>query len=59
MSQLLDTILLFSLPASGKSEVRRYLASLTPDQCQNDFHMGPTLQLDVYPYVHLMHRIDD
>ena len=27
MTQLLDTILLFSLPASGKSEVRRYLAS--------------------------------
>ena len=59
MSQLLDTILLFSLPASGKSEVRRYLASLTPEQCRNDFHMGPTLQLDDYPYVHLMHRIDD
>lgn len=59
MTQLLDTILLFSLPASGKSEVRRYLASLTPDQCRNDFHMGLTLQLDDYPYVHLMHRIDD
>ena len=59
MSQLLDRILLFSLPASGKSEVRRYLANLTPDQCRNDFHMGPTLQLDDYPYVHLMHRIDD
>ena len=59
MAQLLDTILLFSLPASGKSEVRRYLASLTADQCRNDFHMGPTLQLDDYPYVHLMHRIDD
>ncbi len=59
MSQLLDTILLFSLPASGKSEVRRYLASLTSEQCRNDFHMGPTLQLDDYPYVHLMHRIDD
>jgi hypothetical protein len=59
MTQLLDTILLFSLPASGKSEVRRYLGSLTPDQCRNDFHMGPTLQLDDYPYVHLMHRIDD
>ena len=59
MSQLLDTILLFSLPASGKSEVRRYMASLTPDQCRQDFHMGPTLQLDDYPYVHLMHRIDD
>lgn len=59
MSKLLDIILLFSLPASGKSEVRRYLASLTPDQCRNDFHMGPTLQLDDYPYVHLLHRIDD
>lgn len=59
MTQLLDTILLFSLPASGKSEVRRYLASLTPDQCRDDFHMGQTLQLDDYPYVHLMHRIDD
>jgi hypothetical protein len=59
MSRLLDTILLFSLPASGKSEVRRYLASLTPERCRNDFHLGPTLQLDDYPYVHLMHRIDD
>ena len=59
MTQPLDTILLFSLPASGKSEVRRYLASLTPDQCRSDFHMGPTLQLDDYPYVHLMHCIDD
>ena len=59
MTQLLDTILLFSLPASGKSEVRRYLASLTAEQCRQDFHMGPTLQLDDYPYVHLMHRIDD
>ena len=59
MSQILDTILLFSLPASGKSEVRRYLASLTPEQCRNDFHLGPTLQLDDYPYVHLMHRLDD
>ena len=27
--------------------------------CRNDFGMGPTLQLDDYPYVHLMHRIDD
>jgi hypothetical protein len=58
-TQLLDTVLLFSLPASGKSEVRKYMASLTPEQCQNDMHMGPTLQLDDYPYVHFMHRIDD
>ena len=58
-SPILDTILLFSLPASGKSEVRRYLASLSPAQCKDELHMGPTLQLDDYPYVHFMHRIDD
>ena len=59
MQGLLDTLLLFFLPASGKSEMRRYLASLSPEQCRRDFGMGPTLQLDDYPYVHLMHRIDD
>ena len=59
MDKLLDTLLLFSLPASGKSELRRYMASLSPEQCRNDFGIGPTLQLDDYPYVHLMHRIDD
>ncbi len=59
MTQPLDTLLLFSLPASGKSEMRRYMAGLTAEQCREDFGMGPTLQLDDYPYVHLMHRIDD
>ena len=59
MTALIDTLLLFSLPASGKSEVRRYLANLTPEQCRNDFGLGPTAQLDDYPYVHFMHRIDD
>ena len=32
---------------------------LTPEQCQADFGMNHTLQLDDYPYVHFMHRIDD
>lgn len=59
MSKVLDTVLLFALPASGKSEVRAYLRSLSEDQCRNEMHLGPTLQLDDYPYVHLMHRIDD
>ena len=58
-SEILDVVLLFSLPASGKSETRTYMASLTPDQCVKDMAMGPTLQLDDYPYVHFMHRIDD
>ena len=59
MSRVLDTILLFALPASGKSEVRRYMDGLPPEQCRDEMHMGATLQLDDYPYVHLMHRIDD
>lgn len=59
MTTTLDTVLLLALPASGKSEVRRYLASLTPDEAREQMHLGPTLQLDDYPYVHLMHVIDD
>src|SRR5690242_5270027 len=53
----IDVLLLLALPASGKSEVRRYLASLTPKACQGDFHLGETVQLDDYPYVHMMRRI--
>ncbi|MBW2528901.1 MAG: hypothetical protein JRI23_32295 [Deltaproteobacteria bacterium] len=59
MSGILDTILLFALPASGKSEVRTYVDGLSPEQCNAEMHMGHTLQLDDYPYVHFMHRIDD
>ncbi|MBN2724205.1 MAG: hypothetical protein JXR95_09060 [Deltaproteobacteria bacterium] len=59
MTKVLDTVLLLALPASGKSEVRKYLEGLTHEQCATDFHMGETLQLDDYPYVHFMHRIDD
>lgn len=59
MKSAVDTVLLFSLPASGKSEVRTYLSSLSEAQCREEFGIGPTLQLDDYPYVHLMHRIDD
>jgi len=57
MPQLIDVLLLLALPASGKSEVRRYLAHLTPEQCRDQFHIGPTAQLDDYPYVHLMRRV--
>lgn len=57
--KILDTVLLLALPASGKSEVRKYLRQLPPDECRKDFHMGPTTQLDDFPYVHLMRRVDD
>jgi len=59
MPRTLDTVLLCALPASGKSEVRRYLASLSPEVVENELHMGPTTQLDDYPYVHLMRRISE
>jgi len=57
MSQPIEVLLLLALPASGKSEVRRYLASLTPEQCRDDFQLGHTVQLDDYPYVHMMRRV--
>ncbi len=35
------------------------MARLDEDECRRDFHMGPTVQLDDFPYVHMMRRIDD
>ena len=57
MHRPLDIVLLLALPASGKSEVRKYLASVPPEQGLRDFHLGPTVQLDDYPYVHMMRRV--
>jgi hypothetical protein len=57
MNRPIEILLLTALPASGKSEVRRFLASLTPEECRDEFGLGPTVQLDDYPYVHLMRRV--
>lgn len=54
MSQVFDTLLLLALPASGKSEVRTFLTAKEPAA----FHMGDTVQLDDYPYVHLQILVD-
>lgn len=56
---LFDIILLLALPASGKSEVRKYIRHLPPQTRRNDFHIGESVQLDDFPYVHMMRRIDD
>jgi hypothetical protein len=56
---ILDTVLLLALPASGKSEVRKYMASLDVEACARDFKMGPTVQLDDFPYVHIMRLADE
>jgi len=59
MEKIFNTVLLLALPASGKSEVRKYLASIAPETLKKDFHIGENLQLDDYLYVHMMRQIDD
>lgn len=59
MSASIRTLLLLALPASGKSEVRRYLAQLEATGRADALGLGPTVQLDDYPYVHLMRRVDE
>ena len=59
MPRKIETLILLALPASGKSEVRKFLASMDPEARLNDFGIGPTLDLDDYPYVHLMRRVDE
>jgi len=59
VTDLLESVVLIALPASGKSEVRRYIDHLPPDRRARDLRMGPSVQLDDYPYVHLLRRIDD
>ena len=58
MAQRIDTLLLLGLPACGKSVIRRYLSSVSQEVAELTFHVGmPTVQLDDFPYVHLMWRI--
>ena len=59
MSNVFDVVLLFALPASGKSEVRRYMANIPASRLQEEFHIGDNLQLDDFPYVFMMRRIDE
>ncbi len=56
---LIDTLLLIALPASGKSEVRRYLKWVPADRRAAEFHLGDQVQLDDFPYVHFMRVVDD
>ncbi|MBQ1508484.1 MAG: hypothetical protein IIZ47_03610 [Erysipelotrichaceae bacterium] len=59
MSTVFDVVLLLALPASGKSEVRKLLSTVPPEKLHEDFHIGDNLQLDDFPYVFLMRRIDE
>lgn len=59
MSNVFDVVLLMALPASGKSEVRNFMANIEGRRLQEEFHIGENLQLDDFPYVHMMNRIDE
>lgn len=57
-NNLFKTVLLVALPASGKSEVRHFMANIDPKRLEEEFHIGDNLQLDDFPYVHFMRCID-
>ena len=57
-SNVLPILIFSSLPASGKSETRRYLKSLTIEE-NKKIRLGDTsTQVDDFPYVDAMKKID-
>lgn len=59
MPRHIDTLLLLALPASGKSEARRFLLNFPLDKRLELFHVADTTQLDDFPYVHYMRCVDE
>ena len=58
-TKVLPVLMFCALPASGKSETRRYLKTLTKEDTQK-FHLGETsTQVDDFPYVDGMKKIDE
>ena len=56
--KVLPILMFCALPASGKSESRRFFKSLTPDEMAK-FHLGDSsTQVDDYPYVDALEKID-
>ncbi len=51
-------ILIWALPASGKSEVMKFIRDLTPEQ-RAGLHIGDLVEIDDYPRVASMFAIDD
>ena len=56
--KVLPILMFCALPASGKSESRRFFKSLTPEE-MSQFHLGDSsTQVDDYPYVDALEKID-
>ena len=58
-AKVFDTLILLALPASGKSEVRKFMRHGSDEQSVEQYHLGKTVQLDDFPYVHFMRVIDE
>ena len=43
-NKVFDIVLLMALPASGKSEVRNFMANISPERLASEFHIGENLQ---------------
>lgn len=59
MRDHIKTLLLCALPASGKSETRKFLGSLSAEVLRDVYKIAETVQLDDYPYVDMFRSIDD
>jgi len=46
-NQVFKVVLLQALPASGKSEVRNFMAHVEPERLRDEFHIGENLQLEI------------
>lgn len=55
---MIDVLLLVALPASGKSEVRKFLDNLGSEVLARDFGIRGQVQFDDYPYVEFMRWVD-
>lgn len=59
MKKRIQTLLLLALPASGKSEVRKYLTYLMKQGRSEELHLGAIAELDDYPWVEAMRHVDE
>lgn len=56
---MIDVLLLVALPASGKSEVRKFLDFLGSAEQERAFGLRAPVQYDDYPYVEFMRWVDE